>query len=434
MKKIAITGTKGKTTVSNILTEVLCKFESKVLSVNTNGAYLDGNLMISKAQSLLMWNLYPTVAPGRFLYLLHDLDPSTGAGISHSKIDSLVIFESSLGSGTFSGMGYYDHDIGVFTNVFEDHIGSRSDLSCRQDLGNSKKFVFSRINCNGYAVFNADDDIICSNLDSCKKGVTKIPFGFDFEHFNLKKHLAMDGMAITVDEKSVLLLSGKEKTRLFDISDITWTFNGNFKPSIYNLLAIVGALLGYGKGYISNEMINALIASRLDPDDGRLVLLKTDDNVSVIADFAHEKQSLKSVSELAHKLKKSDSNKVIGVLRLTWDRSEDLIIDTAKYIADSYDSFIIYDKIDGYWHKPLVRLNESQYRFSQETGKVSKLLQDTLLERRSKEDVTRILREDEAIAEAAKQALPGDVVVVIVNDDIKRSIEFIKTFFGAELV
>lgn len=433
MKKITITGTKGKTTISNVLAQVLCQFEGKVLNVDTNGAFLNGKLVISKSQSQLIWDVVPTVSPGRFLYLLNDTDLQNSDGLNHANSKGVAILEASLGCGTLSGLGYYGHDVGVFTNVYEDHLGSRPDLNNRSDIGKSKNFIFSRINRGGYAVFNADDDVVCSNIVHCKEGVNLIPFGVDFKHFNLAEHLDDGGVALTARETKVVLLSSNSQKVLFDYADISWMFKGKFTPSIYNLLAIVGALMGYNDGTMSNQLIESVKKSRLDPKGGRLTLLKNKDNVTILADYAHEKQSLKSVAELAHKLKENDENQVIGVVRLTWDRTEDLIKDTAKHISKSYDSFVVYDKIDGYWRKPSDRFRTNQRQFTQEVGKISKILAEALLENCGHDKVARLLREDEAVVEASKQAKSGDVVVVIVNDNIERSIDFIKESFDAEL-
>lgn len=434
MKKITITGTKGKTTVSNILADVLRKLEPKVLHVDTNGAYINGELVISKLQSQATWDVVPTVCPGRFLYLLHDPTSPLEMGQDHSTLPGVAVLESSLGSGTVSGLGYYGHDVGVFTNVFEDHLGSRPDLNSRKDIGKSKRFVFSRINRDGYAVFNADDDIVCENLSSCKEGVTLIPFGLTFSHFDHARHLAQGGNALTIIDGQVVFQVGAKHTQLFSVKDVIWTFEGKFEPSLYNLLAVTSALIAYNNGTVSQEISNMIVASRLDPYGGRLTLLKNQQGVTILADYAHEKQSLKSVAELARKLKLQPTNKVIGVLRLAWDRTEELVEDTARYIAKDYDTFVIYDKIDGFWRQPSSRFRTGQRQFTQEVGKISTLFASSLTAERDEKDVYRIIREDEALDQAAKLAQPGDVVVFIVNDDIKRSIGFIKDTFKAEFV
>lgn len=434
MKKLTITGTKGKTTVSTLLAQVLRVTGEVVLNVDTAGVYLNGKQVLTKSQSQTVWDVVPTVAPGRFLYLLND--PATlpvADDLNHSTVPGVAVLEASLGCGTVSGLGYYGHDVGIFTNVFEDHLGSRPDLNDKKDIALSKRFIFSRINREGYAVFNGDDENVCSQLSACKEGVTLIPFGVKHASFDLEAHRKSGGMAISVEDNTVVLYEGKKTTRLLKLSDVAWTFNGHFMPSVYNLMAIIGGLIGYSDGRVDERLIERVKKSRLDPMSGRLVLMKNSAGVKILADYAHEKQSLASVAKLARHLTGADG-KVIGVLRLTWDRTEELIRETAEHIAGCYDEFVIYDKIDGYWRHPSERFRTSQRQFVQEVGKVSAWFADELTKQKGDAHVTRILREDEAVAHAATLAGPGDVVVVIVNDNIHRSIDFIKESFKADFI
>lgn len=434
MKKIAITGTKGKTTVSSVLADIFAVTEKKVLKVDTSGAYVNQTLVISKLQSQQMWDLVPTVAPGRFLYLLSDHPQvnESSSELNHDQVPGVAILEASLGCGTVSGLGYYGHNIGVFTNVFEDHLGSRPDLKSRKDIGESKKFIFSRINRAGTAVFNADDDIVSSLIHNCKDGVNLLPFGKDFRPFNLKKHLAAGGYALGMSDYEIVLFHGATQKTLFDIRKVGWTFGGKYQPSSHNLLAITATLLAYYDMKLPAKIKEALLNSKLDRYSGRLTLLRNEQGVSILADYAHEKQSLQSLADLASTLKSSPTNKVVAVLRLAWDRDEALIQDTAAYIADSYDHFIIYDKIDGHWRQPSERYRTYQRQFHQEVGKISKQFSEALINKRGQAVVQRILREDEALAAAAKIAQSGDVVVFIVNDNIERSINFARSCFKAE--
>ncbi|MDK2899326.1 MAG: UDP-N-acetylmuramoyl-L-alanyl-D-glutamate--2,6-diaminopimelate ligase [Patescibacteria group bacterium] len=427
MKKITITGTKGKTTVSSILALVLGCSENTVLNVNTVGVYVNGNLIVDRVTSQLIWGIVPTIAPGRFLYLLHDMDISANKDRNFEGVNGVAILEASLGCSTLSGLGYNSHDVGIFINVFEDHLGSRSDLNTRDDIGKSKSFVFSRIKRGGYAVFNADDDVVCANLCKCKKGVNLIPFGVNFDYFDIEKHLRNNGVALTIKDQDVILMHGTGIEKLFCFSDITWMFNGLFLPSIYNLLAIVGALIGYNDGFISTELINAVCNSKLDPYGGRLTILESDNGVKLITDYAHEKVSLSEIAKLANKL--TDANgRVIGVIRLAYDRTDELIIETGEVIATFYDDIIVYDKIDGYFRKAQQKVG----RFKQVEGRTSEMLFNAIV--KTNKNVTRVVREDEAIMFANKIAKPGDVVVIIVNDNIDRSIGFIKDIFKAKFV
>lgn len=430
MKKISITGTKGKTTISNVLASVMRQMEPLVLHVDTNGVYLNGEIKYTRDDSRLIWDLVPTVAPGRFLSLLHQGKISKlSEEIHHDSIPGLAILETSLGCGSRSGLGYYSHNIGIFTNVYEDHIGSRDDLNNKKDIGQSKKFIFERIGKSGTAVFNADDETVCSLLDYCKSTVQLLPFGREFKHFDLKQHLINYGSAITIINDDIFLLHGSSRKKLLNINEVSWTFNGKYLPSLYNLIAIVAALAAYYDFKIPPKAIQALKDFKLDPLGGRLTLFKNNE-VKVIADYAHEKQSLKNIAELASNLKNDKNNKVIGVLRLAWDRSDALIKETAEYISDSYDCFVIYDKIDGYYRKPSARSRTGRYRFEQSVGKVSKLFSGSISNHNPDKEVFNILREDLALEKAASLVKPGDVVVFIVNDDIKQSLDFLKKTFN----
>jgi len=433
MKKITITGTKGKTTVSNVLASVLRQIEPKVLHVDTNGAYVNGKLEISKKQSQQMWDVVPTVAPGRFLYLMVDDNDLAEDGMDHVTLPGAAVLEASLGCGTVSGLGYYGHDIGIFTNVYEDHLGSRPDLVSRKDIGASKRFIFSRINRDGTAVFNADDDVVCGELKHCKPGVTLLPFGRSFDYFDLQGHLDSGGYALTIEDKKLVLLHKVSKTQIMDIADVSWAFEGMYEPSLYNLMAISAALFAYNDFAFSDDLIQKIAATKLDPYSGRLTLLETKGGIKILADYAHEKQSLQSIAALARDLKQPEG-RTIGVLRLSWDRTEQLVRETADFIAQDYDRFVIYDKIDGYWRQPSSRFRTGQRQFTQEVGKISGWLSDALKDKRGDEAVEQIMREDYALERAAEIARPGDVVVVIVNDDIERSIGFIRETFQADFV
>ncbi|MBI3889609.1 hypothetical protein HY312_03495, partial [Candidatus Saccharibacteria bacterium] len=197
--------------------------------------------------------------------------------------------------------------------------------------------------------------------------------------------------------------------------------------SIYNLMHAVGGLYGYFKGELPEKFREVIESVRLDQDGGRLTVFKAANGATIIADYAHEKVSLRTIAGLAKSIKQPEG-KVIGVVRLAYDRSDSLIRETAEIIANNYDTVVVYDKIDGHFKHPK-EIRGSL--FKQEVGYTSSVLAEAIKEHNP--NVDRIIREDEAVQRAAELVQPGDVVVIIVNDDIKRSIGFIKESFKAEL-
>ena len=421
---ISVTGTKGKTTTVAVIADVLQRLDKNVLKVDTTGHFVNGKRKSTLDDSKNTWRLVPSVCPGRYLWEFHENPELAQNGVA--------VLECALGCSAMSGLGYRYHDVGVFLNVFEDHIGSSDRIKSKEDIAKAKSFVFSRLKHNdAYAVFNADDPLVVKALNalpSRAEGVTLLPCGLTFSEFDIVAHIDNGGRAFTInDEKQIILKSKTETVILADLSQIPWAFNGEFTPSVWNILSAVAAMYGYFNGELPEGFRAAVEAVRLDHYGGRLTLLKNEDDVTILADYAHEKVSLSLVADLA-RTQVTNGGKVIGVVRLAHDRTDELLIETGRVIAPKYDHLIVYDKIDGYWRTPTTKGS----LFKEVSGRTSRVLHDAIAE--SNPAVERIIREDEAIARAAELAKPGDVVVVIVNDNIERSIAFIKENFMADFV
>jgi cyanophycin synthetase len=420
--RVSVTGTKGKTTTVSVIAEVLQKLNHNVLKVDTTGHFINGKRKSDLESSKALWGLVPSVSPGRYLYEFYENPEFQERGVA--------VLECSVGCSNLPGLGYSHHTVGIFLNVYEDHLGSSERLKTKEDILNAKSFIYRKIRRNGWAVFNADDELVVHGLKAVPDfyPVNILPFGINFKNFNLENHLKNEGVAVTVRDNYVAILKDKQVKKVIALKDLQWTFNGEYIPSVYNILASVAGLYGVLEGKLPTNFTQILQTIRLDRYSGRLTLLQNKQNIRILADYAHEKISLREVSKLARKLS-AENGRVIGVVRLADDRTEELIKDTGHYIANDFDSFIVYDKIDGYWRKPR-QPGHSRKFVHQVVGRISKLFAEAIAEKNS--NVTRILREDKALEQAAKEARPGDVVVVIVNDNIERSINFIKDSFKAD--
>ncbi len=425
---ISVTGTKGKTTVVAIIDSVLRQFNLNVLKVDTTGHFLNGERKSSLDDSKKTWRLVPSVCPGRYLWEFHANPQLQEKGVA--------VLECSLGSSANSGLGYRYHNIGVFLNVFEDHIGSSDRIQNKNDIVKAKSFVFSRLDPNdAMAVFNADDEYVCSALESLPKEIRSdanilLPIGLDFSAFDIKNHLDNGGVAITVVEKTkIVVRSNKGDEVIADMANIPWAFEGKYPPSVWNLISAVGALYSYFHGELPDGFRKAFESVRLDHYGGRLTLLRAENGATILADYAHEKESLASIAQLGRLLIKSDKGQLVGVVRMAYDRTKQLKFETGAVIGQSFDRVVVYEKIDGYWRKPIKR---KYARFQQEVGVTSEIVAAGV--ESVNKNVIRIMREDEALDYTAQHTQPDDVVVIIVNDDIEQSIGFIRQAFKADFV
>lgn len=417
---ISVTGTKGKTTVVNVISTILRAAGQNTLHVDTSGHFVNGERRSVAADTLRIWGVRTVTAlPGKYLGdFLHD-------PVLQDK--PAAVLECSFSCATH-GLGYGSHKVGVFLNVFEDHVDPRGAIKTREDLARAKSFVFSAIGDDGYAVFNADDELVCRMLERipADNRVKLIPCGVSFQYFDLAKHLAKGGAAIALESGEIVLKAGNARTVMADVRQVPWTFDGAFAPSVINLLHVCGALYGFYDGKLPKEVRTYIEDTRLNPETGRLVLLKAENGATIIGDYAHEKVSLRALATLA-RTKVQHGGKLIGIVRLAHERTDAVLHETAHVIAESFDEVIVYDKIDGHWRSPGEPYIE---RYPQVVGRTSEIVAQAAATKNS--HTTRIIREDEAVERAASIAGPDDVVVVILNDDVQRSLKFIQESFKAE--
>ncbi len=422
-KSISITGTKGKTTVSYLVDNILMGLKKNTIRVDTTGHFVNGERKSTREDSIEIWQLVPTVCPGRYLWELNNFT-------NEERDNTVAVLESSLGCSNPAGLGYRSHDIGVWTNVMKDHLGSRPSLNSRADIAKAKEFVFNHISDNGYAIFNACDDLVCGKLTEIWNGSTLIPVITDEKNIqmDINKHLEDGGIAFVFNGTKIMLRNKNGDSLVYDAKNLPWVFDGHYAPSMINLTFAIAAVYAVYESSFPAGLNDVIDKVRLDPYGGRVTVLSAKNGATIIADYAHETESLTSVGHLARLLADKKGGKTIGVVRLAYDRTDELIDEAGQAVGRVFDEVVVYDKIDGYWRKPKKRTGFSY--FVQEVGRISGLLSAAV--KKTNPNVETILREDEALDFAAKKTGGNDVVVVIVNDDVKRSIDWIREKFDAD--
>jgi cyanophycin synthetase len=421
MKIITVTGTKGKTTVTRVLSNVIHSIGNNTLRVDTDGYYINeiqkGDLEESKA----IFSCLPTVSPGKYILSMKKYYPNF-----------IAILEAALGSSAAPGLGYGRHDVGIFTNVLEDHLGVTKRLKRRIDLLKAKKFIAERIGDGGYFIFNADDKYVVSCLKYLpeKRNITLIPVGLKFRYYDINKHIRNGDKIITIDRGAVVIKSKQKIQKIINLKDIYWTFEGYFLPSVYNLMLIVAGLFALQGEKINGKIIKALKKYKFPEEGGRLTVFKNKKGTKIILDYAHEKYSLAEIAKLARKMA-GKKGETFGILRLAPDRTDKMIHDTGMHIANSFDNIVIYDKIDGITKKQYIGKKTNIVRG---IGEVSNIFFDGVKKNKKSGKVERIIIEEKAIEKTSKLAEAGDVVIIICGDNHANTVKWIKKYFGAKPV
>ncbi len=404
-KIISVTGTKGKTSVVRMLDYLfLAKKNIDVLRVDSDGHYLNGIQRSTFKESVKFYWLYPTLAPGRFLYEFKD--KTDGEGVA--------IFESSIGCSRGSGTAYNLHHVGIFTNVFEDHLDGRK-LKTKKDILQRKSSFILRIYNEGSFVYNYDDELLRGLRNKIRrKKLDLVAVSLDYSVEYLKKKLRKEVRIITVKDDKIIQL-GKRGEDNIELLDLNKFDNApiHYKPFIYNLLFTLAGALSYG---LSIKDLEAIYNYQFSFKGGRMTLFKVDDKF-VLLDYAHEKYSLKSLAEYV----RATGRYNIGVIRLDYKRTLQLIKETGQFLADEFDEYFIYDKIDG--------VKEGYYMYKGEErkkGQISKILFNAIKNNRKKnKKVYRYLQEKLAFQKALQKIKKGGIVVLIV-DDLQADLKFLK--------
>ncbi len=408
---VTVTGTKGKTSLVRLLDDVLKAQWPSVVRVETSGAYHNGKLKFDDEQSRELWGYSSTNAPGRFISL-------------HDKQPSLSLLEATLFS-AHTGLAYKKHDVGVFTNVYEDHLGAFSKLSSPQDIARMKNFVFRRLQANGTAIYNADDPLVCEQLVKIPAAAKKIAVSL-----TLREPVHTADYTCSIRAKAVTISDKQGKTLwAIPMEKLTW-LNTSYEPSCYLALFALAVLFSLASAKSRPQIEQALQDYQFDPLGGRMVKLDLVNGASVIMDYAHEKVSLHHAAKLARSLS-GTGHKVIGVLRLAPSRQEELVTDTAQAIYKDFDEFVIYDKVDGHFRQP-----KSVKGYTNRIEKIGQMAEQftVALKACGPKPVYDIIREDEAIQKAIYLSCPGDVIVYIVGDDSARSRKFLESSEAKEAI
>lgn len=276
-KLIGVTGTKGKTTTTYMIKEILEKAGQKVGLIGTIENYTGGTSLGESSRTT------PDSIELQQLF----------AKMAKAKVDT-VVMEVSSQSLKLNRVAGTSFDIAVFTNLSEDHI-SKNEHPDMEDYFQSKCKLFEMCQV-GFV--NCDDIWAQKLLKKYSQNDIKT-YGID----NTCNLLAKD---ITITNSYVDF-----KVKLGDKNErVKTNIPGRF--SVYNSLAAISVCLKLG---VSPEVIKEALASITVP--GRSELVPNKKELTVMIDFAHTPESLENILRA---VKSYTKGKVICVFGCGGDR------------------------------------------------------------------------------------------------------------------
>ena len=261
LRIIGITGTKGKTSTSFMISKILNEAGLRCGIIGTTGAYFEDYFE----------EMNHSTPESRDLHELFAKMLSLGA--TH------IVMEVSSQALMMYRVYGIEFEVGIFTNISPDHIGE-GEHSSFDDYLYCKSMLFTM---SKKAVINADSDKAQYILDVCKEhDIPVTTYGCENTHVNYKA------------ENETFFIDGGMKTQ-FDIisTDGTKTVEVSVpgKFSVFNALCAISVSLTIGIGFehIEKALRNVKVIGRIEPvDNPRL-------KAPVIIDYAHNAMSLESL-------------------------------------------------------------------------------------------------------------------------------------------
>ena len=347
---VGVTGTNGKTTIATLLYELFLR-----------EGFMTGLLSTVKiAYGHKKFENYHTtpdaVTLNKYLHKMLDL------GVSHCfmEVSSHGIDQNRIKGLVFSG--------GIFSNLTHDHLDYHQDFKTYRDV---KKLFFDSLPKTAFALINLDD----------KNGKYMLQNSVAKKYtYAIKQHADFKAQTLECEFAGMLL-----KIQSFEV----WTtLVGNFNAQ--NLLSVYAAadLLGLS----SLSILKGI--SDLKSVEGRFYVFQSEDNITVVIDYAHTPDALFNVLSTINIIRTRNEN-LITVVGCGGNRDQekrpmmgekavllsDKVIFTSDNPRDEDPAIIIEDMIKG--------VPPEHY----------------------KKAIKVILRED-AIIKAGQLAKPGDIVLI----------------------
>ncbi|MCB9234643.1 MAG: cyanophycin synthetase [Bacteroidia bacterium] len=380
---VSITGTNGKTTTTRLIAHMVKMKGYKVGYTTSDGVYIQNRLMMSG----------DCTGPASAEFVLKD--PTV----------NFAVLETARGGLLRAGLGFHHCDIGIVTNVAPDHLGLKGIHTIEQ-LARAKGVIPETVLPDGYAILNADDELVYNMRENVKCKVAL--FSMDETNPRILAHAKEGGISAIYENGYITIYKGEWKLRVTKAVNVPLTFGGKALFMIQNVLPAV--LTGYLRGFPIDDIKTSIESFIPSPSQtpGRLNMFSFK-NFRVLLDYAHNPAGLKALQHLVDNLEGSPK---VGIIAGIGDRRVEDNQEMGRIAAEMFDEIIIrQDKnLRGKTEEELIGM-----------------LKSGILSHDPNKKLTIIPSESEAITHAITHARPGSLIVVC-SDVVPAALELVMKF------
>ena len=380
---VAVAGTNGKTTTTRLVAHMARMKGFKVGYTTTDGVYIQNRLMMTG----------DCTGPASAEFVLKD-----------PTVDFAVL-ESARGGLLRAGLGFKHCDIAIVTNVSADHLGLKGIHTIDQ-LARVKGVVPETVFPDGYAILNADDDLVYDMRNNVKCNVAL--FSLDEKNPRMVKHAKSGGVSAVYENGYITIRKGEWKMRVSKAISVPLTFEAKAEFMIQNVLAAV--LAGYLRGFSIEDLKVALESFIPSPAQtpGRLNMFRFK-KFNVMLDYAHNAAGLRALQKMIEKM---DGYPKVGMIAGIGDRRPEDNHEMGAVSAEMFDEIII---------------RQDKHLRGKTEEELIKMIHDGIKSVKPDMPVTIIPSEEEAITHAITNGKEGSLMVFC-SDVVPNALNLVMKF------
>ena len=380
---VAVTGTNGKTTTTRLIAHML-KFKGhKVGFTTTDGIYIQDNKIIAGDTT------------GSFSSEFVLKDPTV----------NYAVLECARGGLLRSGLAFTQCDIGIVTNVSADHLGLK-DINTVEEMANVKAVIPKTVCSDGYAILNADDDLVYNMANGLRCKVAL--FSMDENNARIKDHITKGGLAAVFEDGYISIFKNTYKIRVDRVADVPLTFGGRARFNIQNVLAatLSGYIAHLEIGEIKTALRTFVPSSETTP--GRMNMFRLP-KYDVLVDYAHNTAGMEAISDFISKVQ---AHPKIGIIAGIGDRRDEDTRAVGRIAAAVFDEIIIRQDAD-------LRGGNGK--------KINNLLKEGIFSVKPELEPKEINQEMRALAYALEYA-PEGAFITLFAENIPEAVKLVESF------